>query len=98
MQYAYAVEDLPCIELAGTSVAHASSTAPAGASDWQLVRLTQPNRHAERLHRASTPTAGAARTTPLLPLLRPGGWLRIAYSRPENYPIRPTPIQSRSAR
>ena len=25
----------------------------------------------------------------------PAGWLRIVYSRPENYPIRPTPIRIR---
>jgi hypothetical protein len=92
IQYAYAVEDLPCIDLAGARVRTHVYQAGGGPQTWALLRLARPN----RLQSTCTDiypdgwTNGAESF--YYRFSGPDGWLRVAYSRPENYPIKPSPI------
>jgi hypothetical protein len=92
IQYEYAVEDLPCIELAGTPVKHHLFRAGGRLQTWQLVRLAKPN----RLQSACTGIYADGWTSmngsAYYRFAGPGGWLRIGYARPENYPIPPTSV------
>jgi hypothetical protein len=92
IQYAYAVEDLPCIDLAGAHVKTHVYQAGGGPQTWALVRLAQPN----RLQSTCTGIYADGWTnggdSSYYRFSGPAGWLRVAYSRPETYPIRPSPI------
>ena len=93
IQYAYAVEDLPCIDLAGAAVKQHLFRAGGRLQKWQLVHLTRPN----RLRSTCTGIYADGWTGPTGSVYYrfsgPGGWLRVSYSRPENYPIPPSPIR-----
>jgi hypothetical protein len=43
-QYEFAVEDWPCVDLAGTRLTAHDYSAGGGTRAWRLVQLTQPNR------------------------------------------------------
>ena len=94
-KYAYAVEDLPCIQLVGQRLRSHPYRAGGGTLYWQLVRLTKPNRMQSDCIGIYPDGWTGANDTVYYRYSGPAGWLRIAYSRPENYPIRPTPIRIR---
>ena len=93
-EYAYAVEDLPCIELAGTPVKSHRYRAGGRYQTWRLVHLTVPNRfqsvcfgiYADGWTGADDSTYYRFRSSP--------GWLRITYSRAAwGYKSGPTPVR-----
>jgi hypothetical protein len=92
IQYEYAVEDLPCIELAGTPVKRHLFRAGGRLQTWQLVRLAQPNRLQSACTGIYADGWTSANGSAYYRFSGPGGWLRISYSRPENYPIPPTSV------
>jgi hypothetical protein len=92
IQYPYAVEDLPCIDLAGPSVATHQFRAGGRLQTWRLLQLTTPNRLQSTCTGIYADGWSGPKDTFYYRFSGPGGWLRVAYSRPENYPIRPTPI------
>jgi hypothetical protein len=92
IQYDYAVEDLPCIDLAGTSVKKHRYRAGGGFQTWALVRLAQPNRLQSTCTGIYADGWSGANDSFYYRFSNAAGWLRVAYSRPENYPIRPSPI------
>jgi hypothetical protein len=92
-RYAYAVEDLPCIQLAGQPMGSHPYRAGGGTLYWRLVRLTQPNRMQSDCIGIYPDGWSGANDSVYYRYSGPAGWLRIAYSRPENYPIPPTPIR-----
>jgi hypothetical protein len=92
IQYPYAVEDLPCIDLAGPSVATHQFRAGGRFQTWRLVQLTTPNRLQSTCTGIYADGWSGPKDTFYYRFSGPGGWLRVAYGRPENYPIRPTPI------
>jgi hypothetical protein len=88
------VQDLPCIEFAGTPVKSHSYRAGGRYQVWQLVRLTVPNRfqsvcfgiYADGWTGATDSTYFRFGSTP--------GWLRIVYSRADwGYKSGPTPVR-----
>jgi hypothetical protein len=92
-RYAYAVEDLPCIHLVGQPVGSHPYRAGGGTLYWRLVRLTDPNRMQSDCIGIYPDGWSGANDSVYYRYSGPAGWLRVAYSRPENYPIRPTPIR-----
>jgi hypothetical protein len=92
IQYAYAVEDLPCIDLAGARLKHHLFRAGGRLQTWELVRLTRPNRLQSTCSGIYADGWTGPNGSVYYRFSGPGGWLRIAYSRPENYPIKPSPI------
>jgi hypothetical protein len=92
-QYDYAVEDLPCIDLAGKRVRTHLFRAGGRMQTWALVRLSKPN----RLRSTCTGIYADGWTGPkgsiYYRFTGPAGWLRVAYARPENYPIHPSPVR-----
>lgn len=91
-QYDYGVEDLPCIDLAGRRIKTHLFRAGGRMQTWALVRLAKPN----RLRSTCTGIYADGWTGPkdsvYYRFTGPAGWLRISYGRPENYPIKPTPV------
>ena len=92
-RYAYAVEDLPCIQLAGEPVGSHPYRAGGGTLYWRLVRLTEPNRMQSDCIGIYPDGWSGANDSIYFRYSGPAGWLRVAYARPENYPIAPTPIR-----
>jgi hypothetical protein len=92
-KYAYAVEDLPCIQLVGQPVKAHPYRAGGLTLDWRLVRLTQPNRMQSDCIGVYPDGWSGANDSVYYRYSGSAGWLRIGYSRPENYPIPPTPIR-----
>ncbi len=90
---AYAVEDLPCIHLAGQPVASHPYRAGGLVLRWQLVRLDQPDRMISDCMGIYPDGWTSASDSFYYRYSGPAGWLRIGYSRPENYPIPPSPVQ-----
>ncbi len=93
-QYAYAVEDQPCIDFAGTTVATHAYHAANRPQTWKLVQLSRPNRLQSTCNGIYadgwTGTDGSSYfrygSTP--------GWLRIVYSRNDwGYKSGPTPVR-----
>ena len=91
--YAYAVEDLPCIQLVGQPVGSHPYRAGGQTLYWRLVRLTEPNRMQSDCIGIYPDGWSGANDSVYYRYSGPAGWLRVAYSRPENYPIPPTPIR-----
>jgi hypothetical protein len=91
-QYAYGVEDLPCIDLAGTHVTTHPYRAGGRFQTWALVRLAQPNRLQSTCTGIYADGWSGPNDSYYYRFSGPAGWLRVAYSRPENYPIKPSPI------
>ncbi|HEY5100475.1 MAG TPA: hypothetical protein VII54_10510 [Gaiellaceae bacterium] len=92
-RYAYAVEDLPCIQLVGRPVGSHPYRAGGQILYWRLVRLTEPNRMQSDCIGIYPDGWSGAKDSVYYRYSGPAGWLRVAYSRPENYPIPPTPIR-----
>ena len=91
-RYAYGVEDRPCIELAGTPVASHPYRGGGLLKTWRLVRLTNPNRMQSDCMGIYPDGWSGPDDSVYFRYSGPAGWLRVAYSRPENYPIPPTPV------
>jgi len=91
-RYAYGVEDRPCIELAGTPVASHPYRGGGLLKTWRLVRLTNPNRMRSDCMGIYPDGWSGPDDSIYFRYSGPAGWLRVAYSRPENYPIPPTPV------
>ena len=89
---AYAVEDLPCIHLAGTPVGTHPYRAGGLVLNWRLVRLSGPDRMLSDCTGIYADGWSSSSDSFYYRFSGPGGWLRIAYSRPETYPIKPTPV------
>jgi hypothetical protein len=92
IQYAYGVEDLPCVDLAGTRVRTHPYRAGGRIQTWALVQLEQPNRLQSTCTGIYADGWSGPNDSNYFRFSGPGGWLRIAYSRPENYPIKASPI------
>lgn len=92
IQYAYAVEDPPCVDLAGGPVSTHLHRAGGRFQRWTLVELAKPNRLLSTCTGIYTDGWTGASDSYYFRFSGPAGWLRIAYSRPENYPIAPTPV------
>ena len=93
IQYHYAVEDLPCIDMAGTPVKQHKFRAGGRLQTWQLVALTRPNRLRSTCTGIYADGWSGPNDSFYYRFSGPAGWLRVTYARPENYPIRPTPIR-----
>ena len=94
-QLDYAVEDLPCIDLAGTSVTSHPYLAGGRVQHWRLVELTHPNRMLSNCMGIYADGWSGPNDSDYYRYSGPGGWLRVSYSRPENYPIPPTAVHIR---
>jgi hypothetical protein len=92
IQYAYAVEDLPCIDLTGARVKTHVYQAGGGPQTWALVRLARPNRLQSTCTGIYPDGWTDGTDSSYYRFSGPAGWLRVAYSRPETYPIKPSPI------
>jgi hypothetical protein len=92
-RYAYGVEDRPCIDLVGKPVASHPYRAGGLLQHWRLVRLTNPNRMQSDCMGIYPDGWTSASDSVYYRYSGPAGWLRVAYSRPENYPIPPTPVR-----
>ena len=93
-QYAYAVEDWPCIDFAGTYRGVHYYRAGGGTRPWRLIQLTHPNRlRAECVGIYPDGWTGAADSQYFRFSEGKGGWLRIVISR-RNWggPTPPTPV------
>jgi hypothetical protein len=89
---AYAVEDLPCIELAGTSVGTHPYRGGGLILHWRLVRLTPPERMVSDCTGIYPDGWSSGSDSFYYRFSGPAGWLRVGYSRPENYPIPPSAV------
>lgn len=92
--YAYAVEDFPCVDFAGTTVAKHPHRAGGKVLSWRLVRLTRPNRlRAMCLGIYPDGWTGPADSTYFRFAERRPGWLRIVVSRRDwGGPTGPSPV------
>jgi hypothetical protein len=95
IQYDYAVEDLPCIDFAGTSIRTHQYRAGGRLQTWRLVQLTRPNRLQSTCTGIYADGWSGPNDSVYYRFSGPGGWLRVAYARPENYPIPPTQVRIR---
>jgi hypothetical protein len=95
IQYDYAVEDLPCIELAGNSVKTHQYRAGGRLQTWRLVQLAKPNRLLSTCTGIYADGWTGSTGSFYYRFSGPAGWLRLTYSRPENYPIPPTRVRIR---
>lgn len=93
IQYDYGVEDLPCIDLAGKRVKTHPYRAGGRIKTWALVQLAKPNRLRSTCTGIYADGWTGASDSYFYRFSGPAGWLRVAYSRPENYPIKPSPIR-----
>jgi hypothetical protein len=93
-QYAYAVEDWPCVDFAGTLRGTHYYRAGGGFKPWRLIQLTHPNRlRAECVGIYPDGWSGAADSRYFRFSEGKGGWLRIVVSR-RNWggPTGPSPV------
>ncbi len=92
--YAYAVEDWPCVDFAGTVAArHFYNGGASQLKEWRLIRLTKPNRlRAECSGIYPDGWSGANDSTYFRFVAPRPGWLRIRIAR-ENWPSTPVHIQ-----
>jgi len=93
IQYAYGVEDLPCVDLAGTRVKTHLHRAGGRLQTWALVELARPNRLLSACTGIYADGWTGANDSFYYRFSGPAGWLRIAYSRPETYPIPPSRVR-----
>ena len=81
-QYAYAVEDWPCVDFAGTYRGKHLYRAGGGTKAWRLIELTHPNRlRAECTGIYPDGWSGAADSEYFRFSEGKGGWLRVVVSR-----------------
>jgi hypothetical protein len=90
---AYAVEDFPCIQLAGKTVGTHPYRAGGTVLHWRLVQLSPPDRMLSDCSGIYPDGWTGATDSLYYRFSGPAGWLRIAYSRPEQYPIPPSKVQ-----
>ena len=99
--YDYAVEDWPCVDLAGTVAATARlpGRRRRRLREWRLIQLTKPNRLRAACSGIYPDGWTGAERQHVLPLRRTPshGWLRIRISR-QNWPASPVHIQFGSIR
>jgi hypothetical protein len=93
IQYDYAVEDLPCIDLAGTPVATHPYRAGGTLQTWQLVKLAKPNRLQSTCTGIYPDGWSGPNNSYYYRFNGPAGWLRIVYSRASfGYDAGPSPV------
>ena len=93
-QYAYAVEDIPCIDFAGKTVKEHTYQAGGGPQTWQLVRLASPNRLRSTCAGVYADGWTGADDSSYFRFDSSPGWLRIVYSRADwGYASGPTPVR-----
>jgi hypothetical protein len=98
--YDYAVEDWPCVDLAGTVAATHGYQGPSqtGLREWKLVQLTKPNRlRAACIGLYPDGWSGANDSTYFHFANAARGWLRIRISR-QSWPGSPVHVQFGSIR
>jgi hypothetical protein len=97
--YDYAVEDLPCVDFAGTfRKSHFYRGGANALAQWRLIQLTKPNRlRAECTGIYPDGWSGAADSSYLRFATKRQGWLRIKISR-ENWPASPVHVRLSSIR
>jgi hypothetical protein len=92
-QFDYAVEDRPCIDLAGTLVKIHDYRAGGRVRAWRLVRLTHPNRLRSECTGIYADGWTGATDSAYFRFSGPAGWLEIVYSRRDwGYPSGPSPV------
>jgi hypothetical protein len=93
-QYAYAVEDLPCVDFAGTPVKKHQYRAGGRLQTWQLVQLASPNRLQSMCTGIYADGWSGANDSVYYRFSGPAGWLRIVYSRADwGYKSGATPVK-----
>jgi hypothetical protein len=93
-QYDYGVEDLPCIQFAGTPVASHSYLAGGLVRTWRLVKLTHPNRMTSDCIGTYPDGWTGPKGSVYYRYAGPPGWLRVQYSRRDwGYPSGPSPVK-----
>ncbi|HLY94622.1 MAG TPA: hypothetical protein VKP14_07230 [Gaiellaceae bacterium] len=93
-QYTYAVEDRPCIDLAGAPVAEHQYHAGGLAQGWRLLRLTRPNRLRSMCTGIWPDGWSGDHDSAYFRFSGPAGWLRIDYTRLDwGYPSGSTPVE-----
>lgn len=93
-QYAYAVEDQPCIEFSGTSVTSHPYRAGGRYQVWKLIRLTSPNRFTSVCFGIYADGWTGPNDSIYYRFSGPAGWMRIVYSRRDwGYKSGPTPVK-----
>jgi hypothetical protein len=80
-RYDFAVEDWPCVDFAGPTVATHLFHAGGRLRVWKLVRLTQPNRLRAECSGIYPDGWSGAGDSAYFRFGGPAGWLRIVYSR-----------------
>jgi hypothetical protein len=92
-EYAYAVEDWPCIDFAGTYRGKHAYRAGGGYRVWRLIQLTQPNRLLAQCSGIYPDGwSGPQDSTYFRFSSGASGWLRITLSR-GGYPASPVTVQ-----
>jgi hypothetical protein len=92
-QYDYGVEDLPCVDFAGTTIKEHAYEAGARAHVWRLVALTHPNRLVSDCTGIYADGWSGQNGTTYERFSGPAGWLRITYSRRDwGYKSGPSPV------
>ena len=91
-RYAYGVEDAPCIDLAGKTVGRHPYRAGGLILHWKLVQLDQPNRMLDDCTGIYPDGWSSSADSFYYRYSGPAGWLRVAYSRPDNYATGPSPV------
>jgi hypothetical protein len=93
-QYAYAVEDWPCVDFRGKlSATHFYRGGADHPKEWRLIELTTPNRlRAECVGLYPDGWSGASDSEYFRFAGTKPGWLRIGISR-QNYPATPVHVQ-----
>ena len=91
--YAYAVEDRPCVDLAGTLVGSHVYRAGGALQTWRLIRLAQPNRLRSVCTGIYPDGWSGAGDSAYFRFSNGHGWLRIVVSRKDwGGPPDPSPV------
>jgi len=92
-QYAYAVEDYPCVDLAGTLAGSHPHRAGGLVKNWRLIKLTSPNRLRAMCTGIYPDGWSGATDSAYFRFSEGQGWLRIGVSRKEwGGPSGPSPV------
>ena len=93
-QYAYAVEDQPCIDFAGRPVKTHRYRGGGRLRTWKLVRLATPNRLQSTCNGIYADGWTGTDGSSYFRFRSTAGWLRIVYSRTDwGYKSGPTPVR-----
>jgi hypothetical protein len=92
-QYDYGIEDLPCIQFAGTPVGSHQYAAGGQRRTWKLVKLTHPNRLTSDCIGQYPDGWTGPDNSVYYRYNGPAGWLKVVYSRRNwGYPSGPSPV------